>query len=96
MQIRLNRFLAAVILGLLTGMQVYRTYVKWNHLGRAAFLEDQGRRFDTYMAVVYPLGRTLIGALVAVLGSVVVYELISFGLSRLFNPTPPETQHPQA
>jgi hypothetical protein len=95
MQIRLHKLLAALFLGLLAGLQVHHSYVKWNHLGRAAFLEDQSKRFDMYMAKVHPFGLTIIGAIVALLGVTAVYELVAFGISKLLPPAPPESPIPQ-
>jgi hypothetical protein len=41
---------SAVLLGVLFRTWVHPDYVRWQHVGRSAFLSHQAVRFDKYMA----------------------------------------------
>ncbi|MDR3799475.1 MAG: hypothetical protein P4K93_15050 [Terracidiphilus sp.] len=72
------RLLLAIVFGVFLGQYVERDYEKWHALGRDAFLSEQGRRFDTYMA--HPTAGVLhiIVATMLVVGLVALYEMAAF------------------
>jgi hypothetical protein len=44
------KFLFLITSGLLVGYRTHADQIKWNYLGREAFLANQQNRFDKYMA----------------------------------------------
>jgi tetrahydromethanopterin S-methyltransferase subunit E len=78
-----NRLVAAVTLGVLVGAYIRHDYMKWNRLGREAFIAHQAQRFDMYMATPRPALPTIIGAVLIVIGLVVVYEAIVAVISKI-------------
>ena len=62
-------------------MYVNYDYMRWNRLGRAAFLASEVQRFDKYMAVPNPMARTIFSMGVVVVGFLALYELLVLGFS---------------
>jgi len=85
MKIQPHKFISAALLGVLFGLYIHHTYLHWNRLGRAAFLEHEAHRFDRYMAVVAPPASSVLGGLSTSLAIVCAYELISLGLAKIIN-----------
>ena len=81
-----SRFISAVLCGIMFGRYIQHTYVDWSHRGREAFLANQASRFDKWMNPPHSAWATVIGGTVVVLCVVAFYELISFGISKIFKP----------
>lgn len=84
----LHKILSAAFLGLLFGLYIHHDHVRWGRLGREAFLAHQNRRFDAFMNGLHPAPGSILGGIVVVLALIGVYELISFGLSKILKPFP--------
>jgi hypothetical protein len=79
-QVRLNRVLSAVALGLLLAAYISHSYSKWGRLGREAFLTYEAGRFDRYMTPGHPLSVPIFATLAIVIFVAALYE----GLALLF------------
>ncbi len=90
-QVRLNRVLSAVALGLLFAAYIGHGYSKWGRLGREAFLTHEAGRFDRYMAPGHPLSLPIFGTLAVVIFVAALYE----GLAILFLKIAPGSRHDQ-
>jgi hypothetical protein len=88
MKIEIHKAISAIFLSLVYGLYLHHTLSKWNQLGRSAFLEYQAQRFDRHMAAVGSPLASMLGALIVVLGTIAIYELISLGLSRVLKSSP--------
>ena|SRR5271165_5000450 len=84
----LHKILSAAFLGLLFGLYIHHDHVRWGLLGREAFLVHESRRFDYFMAGPHPALGSILGGIMVVLALIGVYELISFGLSRILKSAP--------
>jgi hypothetical protein len=82
LSIRIDKLLAAVVMGLLFGAYLHHDYTKWQDLGREAFLSKQEYRFDHFMAQPRWFLLLFAGTLLAfiVLGA---YEAIGAVLNRI-------------
>jgi len=87
MRIQTHKLVSALLIGFLYGLYLHHTYVKWHRLGRAAFLEHEGQRFDRYMAIVSPTITSVFGAVIVLLVVVSIYELIALGLQKFIGTT---------
>jgi hypothetical protein len=76
----LSRILAALVQVGLIAFYINHDYSKWGSLGRAAFLNYQGARFDRYMGPNQSALVPVVGALFCVALAVALYE----GMSALF------------
>jgi uncharacterized membrane protein SpoIIM required for sporulation len=77
----ISRIIAALVCGFLFGWYVNYDYLRWNRLGREAFLAYQVQRFDAHMATPDPMALTLVSIGVAVVGFLALYELLVLGFS---------------
>jgi hypothetical protein len=84
----IHKILSAAFLGLLFGLYIHHDHVRWGHLGREAFLVHESRRFDLFMAGPHPAPGSILGGIIVVLALIGVYELISFGLSKILKSAP--------
>jgi hypothetical protein len=75
-----------VLFGALFGIYVQHGYVKWNGLGRVAFLDYQGSRFDRVMAHPKPEFIQVLAAVIVALIVGGLYELVVAGLSKFSGP----------
>jgi len=87
--IHIHKILSAAFLGLLFGLYIHHDHVRWGRLGREAFLVHESRRFDLFMAGPHPAPGSILGGIIVVLALIGVYELISFGLSKVLKSAPP-------
>jgi hypothetical protein len=83
----INRVGAAVILGVTFGWYTHHEYVRWNLLGREAFIAHEVQRFEQYMAVPRPMGFTIFGGVVVAIGLFGIYELLVLLLSKALKDT---------
>ena len=91
MRIEPHKVISAIILGVLVGLRIHYDYMKWNHIGRAAFLEHEGQRFDRFINPPHPAAFSIFGAIIALLIAVAVYELLALGVARIFKTSASET-----
>jgi hypothetical protein len=77
---------AAAFLGVLLALYIQHDLLKWNALGRSAFLSYQNHRFDTSMA--YPRSELSLVLHAIFLALVVtgLYELMVAGITKLIRP----------
>jgi hypothetical protein len=75
------RTVTAAIFGALFGLYMYRDHLKWIGLGRAAFLDWEGMRFDRAIAHPKPEIVTILGVVIAALIVAGLYELVVAGIS---------------
>jgi hypothetical protein len=80
---RLPRAGSAVLLGVLFGTWVHHDYVRWQHLGRSAFLSHQAVRFDKYVAVAPAELLLVFRYAILALGVWVCYQMLASGLAKL-------------
>src|SRR5271165_3230961 len=92
MKSELRKLASAAFLGLLFGLYIHHDHVRWGRLGREAFLAHQNQRFDRFMAGAPSATGSILGGVIVVLALLGAYELISFGLSKIVKPTPPESE----
>ena len=81
-----SRTLATILLGILFAWFIHRDEMKWNRLGREAFLADQSRSFDRANAQPPPFE---VMGLVGVLFAAIVfggYELLAMGIRATLKP----------
>ncbi|WP_125484479.1 hypothetical protein [Edaphobacter aggregans] len=76
----------AALFGVLVGLYNHRGYLKWNGLGRPAFLNYEGLRFDRFMAHPTPLLANIVGGVIVALIAAGLYELVVAGVSKLLRP----------
>lgn len=84
--LRIEKLLAAVVMGLLFGTYLHYDYTKWHDLGREAFLSKQEYRFDHFMAQPHWFVLLFAGIIAAfiVMG---VYEAIGQSSVELYRRT---------
>jgi hypothetical protein len=92
MKIEPHKFISAVFLGLLFGLLNHHSDLKWNHLGRAAYMEFWGRHFDRFITIPHSLVVSILAAIVVLLLVIGAYELIAMGLSRILKTPTQGTQ----
>jgi predicted small integral membrane protein len=80
-----TRAVSAILLGSMFGWYVHHDSVRWNQLGRVAFLAYQTQRFDRYLVSPTPAAFTILFAAVMTVGFFALYELVSFALSKVFS-----------
>jgi len=87
-----SRLLATLLLGVLFGWFLHHDSMKWNHLGRAAFLADQSHHFDTADTNPPPLAAMMVVS--AILTGVLfgVYELLALLIGATLKPFFPENK----
>jgi hypothetical protein len=88
MQIKLvSRTGTGAFFGALAGIYNHHSYLKWNGLGRTAYLNYQGSRFDRFMTNPKPETFDILGGVVVVVILVGLYELVVAGISKLLKAT---------
>jgi len=84
LSIGLDKVLAGLFVALLFVAYIHQDYTKWSALGRDAFLNYEGARFDRYIS--HPHWGINIFASIIVIGmTLIVYELLSTALGKLIN-----------
>jgi hypothetical protein len=83
-----QKIIAAAIIGVLLGLRFHSTWERQRLLGRDAYLIQQGKHFDNFLATPHNPIATTFGALVSIAVLIGAYELISLGLNKFFKPTP--------
>lgn len=79
----LARMIAVVVIGMLFASYINYDQKKWRKSGRDAFLANEGKRFDEYMAKQQPFALTAFGALFVAGFLFGFYELLVVVLSAV-------------
>lgn len=83
MKIQPHKLISIAFLGLVLGLQIHHTHVKWHRLGRPAYLAHETFLFDTQMAnPKSPIAMILVAILMVGL-LIGLYELVALGFSKL-------------
>ncbi|WP_197413873.1 hypothetical protein [Terracidiphilus gabretensis] len=89
------KFLFLITSGLLVGYRTHLDLIKWNHLGREAFLANQQNRFDKYMAHPQSVIALVVFSIFAMLVWAALYEGLAFAGKKLFSRAPKKESFPQ-
>ncbi|HMH16130.1 MAG TPA: hypothetical protein VK578_23740 [Edaphobacter sp.] len=79
------RTVTAAIFGALFGLYMYHDHLKWIGLGRAAFLDWEGMRFDRVIVHPKPEIVAVLSVVIAALIVAGLYELVVAGISKFFS-----------
>ena len=79
----LARIIAVVLIGMLFASYINYDQKKWRKAGREAFLANEGKRFDEYMAKQQPFALTAFGSLFVAGFLFSFYELLVVVLSAV-------------
>jgi hypothetical protein len=82
----LARSAAAAVCGVLLALYIHHDLLKWNAVGKAAFLSYQDHRFDSSMAYPRPELPLVLHAILLALVAAGLYELIVAGISKIIGP----------
>jgi hypothetical protein len=86
MRIQRHKILSAAFFGLLFGLQIHHSNLKWNRLGREAFIAYQNQEFDRSVASPVNGFLMVLVTIFMMLLFVGAYELLSVGLSKIVKP----------
>ena len=82
LRIPIPRLLATVIFAVVIGSYMHHDYMKWNRLGRDAFLAYQDHRFDTSMAHPHSAMIPIASSVIVLVAAWVFYELLVLAISK--------------
>jgi hypothetical protein len=80
----ISKLIAIVFSGILLGGAVHHAHVKRGQLGREDFLAKQADRFDKFYVKPPHIAVEMLVCVIMAGGAVGAYELVVFGLSKLF------------
>jgi hypothetical protein len=86
MRIQMHKVLSGAFFGPLFGLQIHHSNIRWNRLGREAFIAYQNQEFDRSIASPVPGFVMVLVAIFFTLLFVGAYELLSVGLSKIIKP----------
>ena len=81
-----GRFIAAVLIGILSGYYLNFDYVRWSQRGREAFLAYESHRFDRFMLSPRPAIVTVFVVSFVAVVFFGLYELLAAVLLKMFDP----------
>ena len=81
------RLVTALLFGGLFGQHIHNDYVKWQNLGRDAFLAYQGHRFDLYMSSPRPAAFNVAVTAVLAVGVWVLIEFSGWAIGAIIERT---------